>query len=799
MSHRYKRLFSFTLLSLFFLQGATQLLSQQLYNSVIYTVQRKDADIESAVSDLAACLNKAGAGKFRTLTGNGMGREDGIWLRELNADQIDDPFLRPLRNDGQSFHILASKNRVIITGTGSNSIVNGIYTFLKELGFRWYMPGDVWTVVPSSKSIRQIKMDKVFTPSFRNRSYFAAGTTNAIPDIDPANTFEKDFLLWNKRNRWGSDYILKGHAGGAFYKAQKKELDANPKYFCNGIPNPNGRIDISQPGAVKLFVDWAANQKKSDQRFQVIGVDPEDGSGQKDDCLPSDMKEIHTWSDKYFWLANKVGDRIGDLDSNTVVQLYAYSAYAQPPSFSIDKAVYPIIVPYAYQRFAEPDQMITAWSRKMEGRRMGIYDYWNSTLDARCLPRFNFYSIPGKLRLWKENNIQSVHLESTYSKGALGLTLWLAAEQLWNIDADQEKLYQEFLSDCFGPSAKDVGRMLNRWATNFQESMEPALSFVDLQQAESRTRDMMIRKRILELKAYVYYIKLYYQYQADHTVGHYKELISYVKGIHHLRLLHTSALLNRYIELPPGYSVQNSGKEIAKTTPYTDSELEGMTDKIAKESSALYKISSFRLDISKVSLIAGGTPYQPPRIDAKMNFLFFLKKPTSLTFQAGATDETNFVLRNEQGQILFETVIPASAEGYQFVKADLPEGTISLQFGAQYRFARLKFPPDLVYMTSSTNYSNYLYPKQYIYIPADVSEIVYQDGFGPGVNNKGFWIDPAGKKITPVKIGNTIYKVNVPNDQRGHVWSFEVGHSSYKMLNIQHLFSPNRFLYEGRN
>ena len=306
-----------------------------------------------------------------------------IWIPDLK---------KRILIDGQSFYLkINGAGSAAIVGTGDNSFINGIYTFLYELGFRWYMPGDTWTIVPGRESLN-IKIAKVYTPDFENRHYFGTGGVNPVANLDAKNDFKKDYAIWDRRNRVNADYNMKGHMGQVFYNADKDILNNHPEYFCQHKVNIYGRIDIANSEVVNLYVQWASKQASPLNRFSVIGVEPADGSGGNDDCLPSGMPAIKTWSDKYFWLANKVAQQVELKKANALVELYAYSSHAAPPSFELDSLVYPVIIPYAFQNVAGPTEFIDMWSEKLKGRPMGLYDYWNITQWERSAAiRYLFY------------------------------------------------------------------------------------------------------------------------------------------------------------------------------------------------------------------------------------------------------------------------------------------------------------------------------------------------------------------------------------------------------------------------
>jgi hypothetical protein len=81
-------------------------------------------------------------------------------------------------------------------------------------------------------------------------------------------------------------------------------------------------------------------------------------------------------------------------------------------------------------------------------------------------------------------------------------------------------------------------------------------------------------------------------------------------------------------------------------------------------------------------------------------------------------------------------------------------------------------------------------------VPKDVTEVIYSDSYGPGTNRRGDWIDPTGKHINPEKVKYTTYRIPVPSEFRGKLWTFNIGHSSFQLLNIPQIFSLNPFEYK---
>lgn len=778
-----------------------QVANAGLPKKTIYLPAGVDKAVIESANDMAYWLQKAGAGEYSVVQGTEV-PPNGIRLVPIMKTDLPNVQRAEVMENGQRFHLLVNGiNDVRIAGSGKNSYINGIYTFLHELGFRWYMPGDLWAKLGDVH--KDLRINRVYTPEFRDRQYSGSGGANAIPGLDEKDSFSVDFLTWNRRNRLSVDLAGKGHAGIAFYNANKDVLTKHPEYYCNGKITRNGRLNFDNRDLVKLFVDWSVSQVKPADPFPVIGVDPADGSGGQDDCLPKTIPGIKTWSDKYFWMANQVAAGLPASDNKTKVMMYAYNQHADVPSFPLHKNVFPVIIPYAFQDVTTPNDFIDRWVRKMNGREMGIYDYWNITQWSQCVPQFSIYEIPTRLRRWKESRINSIYLESTYAKGPMGHSYWLATQMMWNTGLDFDTLFNEFLVNNFGEAAGDIRRMYHRWSTNYQWAAEAILSNDDLARASAKVKDPLIRQRIAELKAYVRYIRLFEIYKADKTEAGYEELIRYVLSIHHLRMLHTSALISLYIPKPFNYKTITDRKQLAAkygaVKPLSFADIERNFERDRKTDPPGFSISSLRFDIKKIKPAEGISRLNAPLyLNNTATYQFYMHRAGKVVIGAGASKETRMLVKNESGKIVYDRMLPATKEGFEDITLTLPEGAYSLQWGEPRRFSRIRFPKELAVVSQDHGYDNAGFPWQYVYVPSDVSEIVYHDMLGPGINQRGFWLDPDGNKVQATKLMGTIYQVKVPPKYRGKVWVLNIGHRTFKMLNIPDFYSLNPFTYSEK-
>ncbi|MGJ7031892.1 DUF4838 domain-containing protein [Niabella hirudinis] len=676
-------------------------------------------------------------------------------------------------------------------------------------GFHWYGPGNNWFIKPATLKLPEVP-GKWMEPSFRNRSFFGTGGLDfgTIQPYDPGNLYQQKWYDWKRRNRFNADFRNQGHTGQAFYLANKDLLDAHPEWFSGESGKLNGRIRIDQPAAVRAYKDWIRKiYNAATGEFIALGVEPEDGRGGADDPLPARMPAVKNHADKWWWLANEVARDYPENDKHIVITALAYGDgryNALAPSFPLRKNVYPIIIPYAFQQAYQPDEMVKVWAKRVNGR-LGIYDYWNITEWSRGMPQFNIYTIQPKLQFWNKNKIDGVNLETTDAAGPVGHVLWLAGQLQWDVNKNFEQLYDQYLDDCFGKAGPAMRNMFDRWSKNYQDAGEVSLSLNDLKYASEKVaKESPEANRILEMKAYVHFMKLYYEH--DGTQESKNRLFNYLYRIHHLMLVQTAAFVGQNYILPLDKgNIVPDGKNIK---PVTHDEIERQFKKDLQVARPVYQLSAFNFDLDKVK-------YVEPIVNTVWRFggyqcVFYFKAPLSgkISIDVGAETETPFVFSDEDQVLIREDVGKSNKDYTETIMGrswGMKKFQIPVEKGKRYRlqtsygFARVKMnTPGIVLFKNpgAEDFDNYAYPVQYFYVPKSATEIIYYDAFPGGQNEGGFLAAPDGKHIQREPTGDkNTYRVPVQPAYRGKLWTANFGHPSWKFKNIPNITSLQKFEY----
>jgi hypothetical protein len=494
------------------------------YGNKIIAPEKPGYRLQPAIDDLQSTLQKMTGAHF-TVGSEYSG--PGIYLVLTDNPQAPADAKAKLRDKGFEPFIIRSNDdkNLWIIANAYEGLSHGIYYYLDQLGARWLLWNDNWTIVPKREDIA-IKTDGYHAPAFKVRGFSGTGGFGGKAPYDPKLdrygmlAFQARVLDWQRRNGFGAEYHLDGHTGEEFNTENKEVLLQHPEYLAEidgqRVPwSVGAKLDVSNPNAVKLYVDWALKRFRErrkaypDNPYSVsVSVDPADGGGA---CNSGPCTQIGNGSpsDQVFYLANQVAKAVRAEFPDGYVNLYAYNEHSAVPSFPLEPNVIVMIIPYAFNKSGlTPEEFIKAWGQEVPENMM-VYDYWSITDWTQDEPTFNYLSTPAqKIRFWHDSNIVGFAGESTYGAGAMGLGWYVASRLMWNPDTDVNALLDEWYRLAFGPARAPMQRMLERWAKSFMlNSAELGLSYRDLSEAmELGKDDAAVTARLDDYARYLGYL-----------------------------------------------------------------------------------------------------------------------------------------------------------------------------------------------------------------------------------------------------------------------------------------------------
>lgn len=169
-------------------------------------------------------------------------------------------------------------------------------------------------------------------------------------------------------------------------------------------------------------------------------------------------------SETLFAFVNRVAAAASERRPGTLIGCYAYSAYAHPPSFDLHPAVY-VQVASAFRRTPlSLEEQLREFGAKTPhlGIReyFGVYQWdWDLPDPGNLEPE----TLARTLRSYRSSGVTAVNAEASCNWGPRGLGYYLAAQLLWDIDADPSAILRDFYDLAFGPAALPMQRYYALW------------------------------------------------------------------------------------------------------------------------------------------------------------------------------------------------------------------------------------------------------------------------------------------------------------------------------------------------
>jgi hypothetical protein len=430
------------------------------------------------------------------------------------AKYIDSKTYASLEKSRQAFHIAAQSNKIVIVARYQEGIRNGMYWYLGQLGYRWYFPGDLWTKEASPRR-DFISLNKTVKPDFANRSFMGGGGFPNKHPGDPNGIVREEWTKWSNRNLFGTEVKPQGHAWQDFVKRNKAILLQHPEYLAEPLnakkPVLRTKLCVSNEKLVNLFVE--DRKKKLEETILKYGknhlestsiaAEPSDGGGH---CTCTNCQKLGSVSNRVFHLANRTAEALESEFPDVKVALLAYNEHSAPPTFPLHKNVFVTIVPYGFQHETMPEKFMEQWSQKTDN--IQAYEYWGILVSRKGKPVQNFLERPGKeLKLLKDNNINGIRIESTYSIGAAGISLYLLSKLAFDTSLNSTNLTEELLEDCFGGGKEIMQNMLTRWSSrDFIPQIERSILEKEFASADKAANSAEQRERIAAFKKYATFL-----------------------------------------------------------------------------------------------------------------------------------------------------------------------------------------------------------------------------------------------------------------------------------------------------
>ncbi|MEO5967604.1 MAG: DUF4838 domain-containing protein [Ferruginibacter sp.] len=481
-------------------------------------------DIKLLAEDLAELLSQSTGKNF--IVKPYTNQKEGIFL--LLDSSINS-------HTNETGYLEIKEKSITISAKYITGISYGMYSWLDEIGFKFYLPGDNWNIIPNLNKIYK-PINKTYQPYFKLRTFTASGRLFPVKGLDENSTIKNEWFKWFRRNRMGSDYIgIDGHKGELFNSVFKNDLENDSTMLApiNGKRqySVNAKLDPTNKKTLSLFINWTLDRAKSEKLNnpyflpykKYTSVDMGDGLNY---ChTPECEKAFGSVSNQAISIANEAAIKIKSVDKNAGVSTLAYTERADTPSIKIEPNVHVMVVPTAFQNITTASNLMLRWTKKTSN--VSMYDYLNIGVWNYDMPFYNLNDYFKYLNYLKTLKIEGVAYETSYSKFGAGIQQYFILKYLCEPYSDPEKLLEEFCLDMFGNAAKSVKSIFKEWyfsdvhlKTNFDNPSfypdELGRFISKIIQAETSTGlNPAQQSRIYELKAYIIYLCKYYELFQD--------------------------------------------------------------------------------------------------------------------------------------------------------------------------------------------------------------------------------------------------------------------------------------------
>jgi hypothetical protein len=521
-----------------------------LASQTIYYPANSSQVLRATAADLATLLQRAASDTSTRFTTQAYGNAlpaTGIIL--IYDSSITDNQLCRVAGDGIS--------RLLFTAAEDNGLVFGAYQYLHELGFKFYQPGTAWEVIPNLSTVFK-KLDKTYNTAFKYKSWFISGGHRTwIMDKVTTYNWEQyigenghNWSLYQRRNGMLGAYRFAGHRGDIVNGSYLATLQTNPCYvasFNGSRQATNSSVpDIYNNAALQLW-SGTIEQKYTQTRNSIlnnrvlyvnqyrsfkynneyVGIEVPDGPrwGNSRDSIGCSSIDYMPEADQSITLANSTAKKIKAVYSSRRFQVYGYSTHANAPSagINIDTSIDVQVVATAFQSETSAKGLLNRWYKKYSA--VSEYHYMNIPQWSGETPMMYLSELNQVLLRLKENHSQGIVWEASPAKFS-SLPFLLAANEYLINGIPTDTLLREFCVEMFGPASSPVYELLHEWSSDgaitmgyyAKDNKYKIPRYLQLLSEATRLGSGaggLVPQRLDELKAYLHYIILYYQWFAD--------------------------------------------------------------------------------------------------------------------------------------------------------------------------------------------------------------------------------------------------------------------------------------------
>ena len=373
----------------------------------------------------------------------------------------------------EGFAIKTSGPHLVIAGGKLRGTMYGVYTFLEDLGCRWYT--SKVSYIPKQRTITLKPLDIVQKPDFEYREPFYTDAWD--PD-------------WAARNKTNSSHARLDEARGgkvaygrfvhtfAELIPPAKYYKDHPEYFSlvdGKRQDGYAQVCMSNPDVLKIATDTVMKWIEENPNAKIFSVSQNDcgKNCQCDACKAVDTEEGSP-SGLLLRFVNQIAAEVEKKYPNVLIDTLAYQWTEKPPKITKPRANVRVrLCPISACEFHPYEQCennagfvsnLREWN-KVTGN-LYIWHY-NTDFANYLMPFPDLDELATSIPMYKRTGVKGMFMQGTYNAGSgpAGfmdeLKAYLIAKLLWNTDADPKAIRADFTNGYFGKAAKPINEWLD--------------------------------------------------------------------------------------------------------------------------------------------------------------------------------------------------------------------------------------------------------------------------------------------------------------------------------------------------
>ena len=395
---------------------------------------------------------------------------------------------------------------------------NAVCGFLRDLGVRWYMPGEIGEILPDTKSIPLPEVDRTVHPDFPMR------ILNFRPSV-----YGRDAMMWGFRLGVRQPYGRQAAHGMHHMTDNQRTLENHPDWFAlyggkrqNDPAIRNNQLCYSNEELFRETVRFVQVQMDHFD-MDVVSVQPPDGYTAMCQCQLCEGKDSPELGERgrlsnYVWdFVNRVAKVVGETHPEKKISNLAYGIYTEPPS-NIDKLEPNIqVILVGGRRPTSEDRedlrrLRAAWVKKTD-TPIEIFENYPFTGRGFFLPAYFPRSLGDQINETKgQSRGEDIWITMDFKENAIGYNhflLYFTARMYWGgKDQDAGALFDEYVEKFYGPASPKMGAFFSYCEESWRamgkdsEKANEALRLFALAQ-ESVPADSIYGKRIQLIDNYL--------------------------------------------------------------------------------------------------------------------------------------------------------------------------------------------------------------------------------------------------------------------------------------------------------